>query len=125
MGRPINKRYLGAGTAETGDEQFNAIVKVGTNLVSTEGVILRQRSETTFIVNDAADGSGNRGLCQLVDKDVPEDDEMVIRGFVDATSEFVNIRKLHNRTVIDFDNNRYDWEIQDDSTVNTLVLFQI
>lgn len=125
MGRPINKRYLGAGTAAVDDGQFNAIVKVGTNAVSTEGVILRQRTETSFIVNDAADGSGNQGLCQLVDKDVPEDDEMVIRGFVDATGEFVNIRKLHNRTVLDYDNNRYDWEIQDDSTVNTLVLYQV
>jgi len=122
MGRPINKRYLGAGTGSVDDGQFTAVVKVGTNLVSTEGVILRQRAETEFLVNDAADGTGNQGVCRLVDKEVPGDDEMVIRGFVQDTSEFVNIRKLHNRTVIDYDNNRYDWEIQDDSSTNVLVL---
>lgn len=125
MGRPINKRYLGL-TADggdlTGEGRFTAIVKVGTNAVSETGIIISQRAETLFVVNDAADGSGNQGSCRLVDKDVPGDDEMVIKGYVAGTGDGVNIRKLHNRTVIDFDNNRYDWEIVDDSTSNILQL---
>jgi len=125
MGRPINSRYLGLGETSVETGQFVAVVKVGSNPVSNEGVIMRQRSETSFIVNDSSDGTGNRGLCRLVDKSVPEDDEMVIRGFVEDTSTFVNIRKLHNRTVIDYDNNRYDWEIQNDSSSDVLVLYKI
>lgn len=125
MGRPINKRYLGVdGGAYTG-EQFTAVVKVGSNPVSNEGIIISQRAERVFIVNDQSDGSGNRGSCTLVDKEVPEENEMLIRGYVDADEAWVNIRKLHNRTVIDFENNRYDWELQDDSTGSILVLYKI
>jgi len=128
MGRPINKRYLGK-TADggdlTGEGNFTAIVKVGTNTVSETGIIISQRAETLFVVNDAADGSGNQGSCRLVDKDVPADDEMVIKGYVSDSGDGVNIRKLQNRTVIDFDNNVYTWEIQDDSTANILVLTQV
>lgn len=125
MGRPINKRYLGSG--DTNDSAFPVIVKVGTNAVSETGFIISQRAETLFVVNDNAGDpdNGNQGSCRLVDKTTPADDEMVIQGFVTGSSEPVNIRKLHNRTVIDFDNNRYDWEIQDDSTANILVLTPI
>lgn len=129
MGRPINKRYLGVtedGDGDlTGEERLTAIVKVGTNSVSETGIILRQRAETRFKVDDAADGGGNEGVCELVDKAVPGDNEMVLKGYVNGEGDGVNIRKLHNRTMIDFDNNRYTWEIQDDSTANILVLTAI
>ena len=149
MGRPINKRYLGRLTtadddrfAPLNDTEFNitAIVKVGTEAVSESGILLSQRTETKFKVNDTLDGTavnvdgtkvdgtvgtGNVGFCVLVDKDVPADNEMVIKGYVSETGDGVNIRKLHNRTMIDFDNNRYTWEIQDDSTQTLLVLTAI
>jgi len=124
MGRPINKRYLGA-TDGTGDGNFTAIVFVEGQSLSETGIILSQRSETLFVVNDAQDGSGNTGSCRLVDKTFPAEGEMVIRGYIAGDGDPVNIRKLQNRTVIDFDNNRYDWEIQDDSTANILVLTQV
>jgi len=133
MGRPINKRYLGTlastdgGTMPNGDDEHNltAIVKVGTNSVSESGIVLRQRAETRFKVDDAANGGGNEGVCELVDKDVPGDNEMVLKGYVDGAGDGVNIRKLHNRTMIDFDNNRYTWEIQDDSSQTLLVITAI
>ena len=128
MGRPINSRFLGItsdGSDLTEEERLTAIVKVGTNSVSETGIILRQRAETRFKVDDAANGGGNEGICELVDKDVPGDNEMVLKGYVNSSGDGVNIRKLHNRTMIDFDNNRYTWEIQDDSTANLLVLTAI
>jgi hypothetical protein len=128
MGRPINSRYLGptavGGGDLTGEAKFSPTVKVGTNAVSETGIIVSQRSETVFVVNDAADGSGNQGSCELVNSGTPGDNEMVITGFVEGGSA-VYIRKLQNRTVIDFENNVYAWEIQDDSTANVLVLTQI
>jgi hypothetical protein len=108
--------------------------------VSETGILLSQRTETKFKVNDTADGtavnadgtqrdgtngSGNVGFCTLVDKDVPGDNEMVLKGYISGTGDGVNIRKLHNRTMIDFNNNRYTWEVQDDSTQTLLVLTAI
>ena len=37
----------------------------------------------------------------------------------------IAIRKLQNRTCFDFANNRYTWELQDDSTETLLVLTAI
>jgi len=128
MGRPINSRFLGVtndGSDLTGEERLTAIVKVGSNSVSETGIVLRQRAETRFKVDDAANGGGNEGVCELVDKAVPGDNEMVLKGYVSGSGDGVNIRKVHNRTMIDFDNNRYTWEIQDDSTANLLVLTAI
>jgi hypothetical protein len=120
MGRPINKRYLGSVVNGSLDGNFTAIVKVGANAVVEAGYIVSQRSETLFVVNDGV----NQGACRLVNKVIPGDNEMVIRG-ARLEGDDVNIRKLQNRTVIDFDNNVYTWEIQDDSTANILVLTQI
>jgi hypothetical protein len=132
MGRPLNKRYFGA--TEDGDGDLSSegtlsvIVKVGSNSVSELGVILSQRSETKFKVSDDAQGDiegANTGVCTLVDKDVPAADEMVLKGYVAGSGDGVNIRKVQNRTMIDFNNNRYTWAIQDDSTANILVLTAI
>lgn len=133
MGRPLNKRYFGitqdgdsSPVADlTNEGRLTAIVKVGANSVSETGIILSQRSETKFRVDDSADGEGNEGVCTLVDKDVPSDNEMVLKGYVAGSGDGVNIRKVQNRTMIDFNNNRYTWEIQDDSTANLLVLTAI
>lgn len=98
MGRPLNKRYFGPLAdandplnAPKNDTKFNvmAAVKVGTNTVGANGYILAQRSTTSFLVNDLANGTkrtiggtgtGNVGVCRLVDKATPADNEMVIVG---------------------------------------------
>ena len=128
MGRPLNKRYFGTVLDEVGaeaSENLTVIVKVTGESVSETGIILSQRSETKFKVNDANDGTGTDGICTLVDKDVPADGEMVLKGYVGGAGDGVNIRKVHNRTMIDFNDNRYTWEIQDDSTSNVLALTAI
>ena len=131
MGRPLNKRYFGK-TADDliGDDLSNEArltvsVKIAGESASALGVILSQRSETKFKVNDAADLSGEEGICTLVNKATGDlgDNEMSLQGFVSGNA--VYIRKVQNRTMIDFDNNRYTWEIQDDSTANILALTAI
>jgi len=132
MGRPINSRYLGAtenasGDIE-GDNNLTVSVKIGTNAATATGIILRQRSETRFKVDDSADGTGNQGVCELVNKTTPDlgEDEMSLQGVIDGTDgNRVFIRKVYNRTMIDFDNNRYTWEIQDDSSQTLLVITAI
>ena len=49
---------------------------------------------------------------------------MILQGFV-VGGGAVNIRKVMNRTMLDFDNNRYTWAIEDDSTSNILRLTAI
>ncbi len=141
MGRPINKRYFGPLAtandplnAPENDTKFNitANVKVGTNTVSENGYILAQRSTRKFLVNDTDDGTkrtqggagtGNVAVCTLVDK-APGSlaaNEMSIQGYIAGTGgNQVRIAKLYNRTCRDFDNNRYIWETDSDSTTATI-----
>jgi len=128
MGRPLNKRYFGAteGSAGTEGNNLTVMCKIGANTAVGNGVILSQRSETKFNCHDDPDGtSGNSGVCTLVDKAIGAlgDNEMILQGFVGGGT--VNIRKVQNRTMIDFDNNRYTWTVDDDSSANVLVLTAI
>ena len=138
MGRPLNPRYFGITKNSGGDisneERLNVMVKVGSNTAKTLGIILSQRSETKFKVSDGPDGddngggagSANEGVCTLVDKTFGNlgDDEMILQGFV-VGGGAVNIRKVMNRTMVDFNNNKYTWAIEDDSTSNILRLTAI
>ena len=143
MGRPINKRYFGPLAdandplnAPKNDTKFNitANVKVGTNTVSETGYILAQRSTSKFLVNDTKDGTkrtlsgtgtGNVGVCTLVDKpaNTLANNEMSIQANIAGSDgNQVRIAKLYNRTCRDFNNNRYTWETQDDSTATIFVI---
>ena len=133
----MNSRYFGK-TKDGGDlsneERLSVMVKVGSNAAKTLGIILSQKSETKFRVSDGPDGddngggagSANEGICTLVNKtfDNIGNDEMILQGYVVGKGA-VNIRKVQNRTMIDFANNRYTWEIEDDSTSNILRLTEI
>src|SRR6056300_754224 len=135
MGRPVNKRYFGLLADGT---NFTVNVQVGANAESEEGYIVRQRSESKFIVNDkktgtnknigdteAGNSQGNVGLVTLVDKAAGSLDanEMSLQGtLAGSDGNQVRIKKLYNRTCRDFNNNRYTWEIQDDSTESIMVL---
>jgi hypothetical protein len=129
MGRPLNKRHFGATEGSVGTEGNNLTVmcKIAANSTVANGVILSQRSSTKFNCHDDPDGtSGNTGVCTLVDKAIGSiaANEMVLQGFTTGGTG-VNIRKVQNRTMIDFSNNRYTWTVTDDSTANVLVLTAI
>jgi len=129
MGRPLNKRHFGAteGSAGTEGNNLTVMCKIAANTTVANGVILSQRSSTKFNCHDDPDGtSGNTGVCTLVDKAIGAiaANEMVLQGFTTGGNG-VNIRKVQNRTMIDFNNNRYTWTVTDDSTANVLVLTAI
>ncbi len=142
MGRPVNKKYFGPlANADTTDKPLNDVkfniavnCQVGSNSESVSGYIIRQRSATKFLVNDlkngtkktpSGSGTGNVGVCTLVNKADGSlaANEMSINGFLNGTT--VRISKLYNRTCRDFANNRYKWEVQDDSTATIIVLTAI
>lgn len=132
MGRPLNKRYFGPL-----DDGTNITIncQVGSNSESQTGYIIRQRSTNKFLVNDTKDGTkqstsgsgtGNVGVCTLVDKADGDlgANEMSIVGYVSSGSQ-VRIKKFYNRTCRDFNNVRYKWEVQNDSTASLIVLTAI
>lgn len=151
MGRPINKRYFGrladaddARFAPSNDTFYNITinVQVGSNSETETGYILRQKSPTRFLVNDLKNGTavttgglqvdgtagtGNVGICTLVDKASGSlaANEMSINGYLSTGGGAVRIKKFYNRTCRDFNNNRYKWAIQDDSTATLLILTAI
>lgn len=146
MGRPLNKRWFGwlddpddSTFAPRNDTFYNITinVQVGANAESDTGLILRQKSSRKFLVNDSkigtkntlnGTGTGNVGICTLVDKAAGSlaANEMSINGTLAGTGgDQVRIKKLYNRTCRDFNNNRYTWEVQEDSTVTILVLTAI
>jgi len=146
MGRPLNKKWFGR-LADADDDRFKPLndtfyniavnVQVAANAESEEGYILRQRSTNSFLVNDtktgtkvtpSGSGTGNVGICTLVDKasGALDANEMSIQGTVDdGTGTQVRIKKLYNRTCRDFNNNRYTWVIEDDSTETVMRLTAI
>ena len=124
MGRPINKRYFGALADGT---NFTVNCQVGANAETDEGVILSQRSVNKFNVDDDKTLGGNTGVCTLVDKAAGAlgANEMSIQGTISGGGNQLRIAKLYNRTCRDFNNNRYTWEIQDDSTASIMVITAI
>jgi hypothetical protein len=86
MGRPLNKRWFGwlddpdDSTLKPLNDTFYNItinVQVASNPETESGLILRQRTVNKFLVNDtktgtkktpAGSGTGNVGICTLVDK---------------------------------------------------------
>lgn len=145
MGRPINKRFFGrlavaddAADLPLNDTQYNINIncQVGSNAESALGYIIRQRSSSKFLVNDAKDGTkrstagsgtGNVGVCTLVNKadGALDADEMSIMGFLNTTGTGIRIKKLYNRTARDFSNNKYTWTVSDDSTSTSIILTAI
>ena len=146
MGRPLNKKWFGF-LADADDARFKPLndtfynisinVQVAANAESEEGYILRQRSSKKFLVNDvktgtkktpSGSGTGNVGVCTLVDKasGALGANEMSIQGTLDdGTGTQVRIKKLYNRTCRDFANNRYTWTVENDSTETVLRLTAI
>ena len=134
MGRPVNKRNFGLLDDGT---NFTINCQVASNSESESGYILRQRSVNKFLVNDlktgtkttvSGTGTGNIGICTLVDKVAGGlgANEMSIQGTLDdGTGNQVRIKKLYNRTCRDFNNNRYTYVIQNDSTASIMVLTAI
>lgn len=117
MGRPVNKRYFGD---PVGGTQIRVECNTGNGAVDT-GYIISQRGTNKYKVTD-----GTTVLdCRLVDKATAAlvEGEMVAFGTVNGSR--VTLAKIFNRTCVDFNSNRYTWEIQDDSTETVMVLTAI
>lgn len=118
MGRPINKRNFGA-TGVDATPTVPIRFHDGSNLI--EGFILSQRGTNKF--NCSNDGGTITRVCRLTsDGSAPNADlECQLIGIASGGGA-VAVKKLFNRTAVDYDNNRYSWEAEDDSTESLLRL---
>ena len=134
MGRPINKRFFGA---LTGSNNNNIPVEAafidGEATISTpaaEIFIVKQKSSRRFLVESA--DTGSQAVCRLVDKAGAGDDstafgltegEMVIVGYYQGVGK--TIQKMTNKLAVDFNDQRYKWTVEDDSTTTQLQLTEL
>lgn len=119
MGRPINKRYFGA----TGDNTQPTIpVRYHNGTSSVEGYIVNQKGTNKFTVTT---NGTNTFVCRLVNEIAPNAaGEMSLVGLTDG-GDAVILKKMFNRTAVDWSSNRYKWEVQDDSTQSLIRLTAI
>jgi hypothetical protein len=119
MGRPINKRYFGA----TGDNTQPTIpVRYHNGSSSVEGYIVNQKGTNKFTVTT---NGTDTYVCRLVNELAPNAaEEMSLVGLTDGGNNVI-LKKMFNRTAVDYDNNRYTWEVEDDSTESLLRLTAI
>ena len=120
MGRPVNSKHFG----ETGGASPNIPIRFhdGSNLI--EGYIVTQRGTNKF--NCSNDAGTITRICRLTsDGSAPNADlECQLIG-IGSGSTPIAIKKLFNRTAVDYNNNRYTWETEDDSTESLLRLTAI
>jgi len=119
MGRPINKRYFGA----TGDNTQPTIpVRYHNSSASVEGYIVSQRGTNKFTVT--TDGNTTY-VCRLVNEIAPNAaGEMSLVG-IGVGGDPIILKKMFNRTAVDWNGNRYTWTVEDDSTESLLRLTAI
>jgi hypothetical protein len=126
MGRPINKRWFGAtGTGSgTGLSTGNTLpIRANIGSGEFEGYILKQRATRKFKVSN--DNGTQTGTVLLVNKltGLLEGEGSLV-GIVIGTGPLA-IRKLTRHIAVDFNNNRYSWTLQDDSTETLIILTAI
>lgn len=118
MGRPINKRYFGA----TGGASPNIPVRYHNGTSSVEGYIVNQKGTNKFTVTT---NGTNTFVCRLVNEIAPNAAaEMSLVGLTSGSNAVI-LKKMFNRTAVDWSGNRYTWELEDDSTQSLLRLTAI
>lgn len=120
MGRPVNKRNFGD-PADGTNITVRAYVGGG---IDEQAYIVDQRGTNKFTVSN--NGATATAIVRLVNKATASiaAGEMVLEGF-DTTGGRKTIKKIFNRTAVDWDNNRYTWALEDDSTDTVLRLTAI
>jgi len=115
MGRPVNKRNFGD-PADGTNITVRAYVDGG---IDAQAYIVNQKGTNKFTVSNNA-GSAT-AVCRLADVATAAiaSGQMVLEA-MNADGERVTIKKLFNRTATDFNNNRYTWALEDDSTDTVL-----
>lgn len=116
MGRPLKRDKNGIlvfgtyGTNTPGDSDAGIRCEAyigGSN--QTDVYIVRQRGVRTYLVHDTS--AGTEVIARLVAGTPAAAGEMRLTGYVDGADTPVYLRKLTKKSAIDFNNNKYRWEL--------------
>ena len=120
MGRPVNKRNFGD-PADSTNITVRAYVGGG---IDEQAYIVDQRGTNKFTVSNNA--GTVTAVVRLVNKATASiaSGEMVLEAY-NTDGERVTVKKLFNRTAVDFNSNRYTWALEDDSTDTVMRLTAI
>ena len=128
MGRPLNKKYFGtpAGT-ELGITLTAFIPAAGTlGYISGTGgssavssTIISQKGSRKYVVSNAQ----GEGKVTLANNPVPLQGEAYLVGYDGMTA--VALKKLTARLAVDWNNVRYSWYLENDSTTDIIRLTAI
>lgn len=131
MGRPLNKRFFGdpatadqraAGTETQENIRVEAFVGGSGDQFA---YIVNQKGSNKFTVSNNA---GNQtAICRLTNKSFGTlvAGEMVLFGAVTGGAGRVPLKKITARRATDYNNNRYTWTVEDDSTESIIRLTAI
>lgn len=129
MGRPLAKDVLG--TSAIGDFTGAATgtrVEIYDTALRTDGVIIKQRGAKTFKCTRVGDIADPATFAKYVLKNGAPSavGEMRLFGYVGTNSgNEINIAKITKRVATDFDANRYNWVLENDSSNDYIVLTPI
>jgi hypothetical protein len=123
MGRPLKRDVNGVlvfGTY-TGDAGIRCEAYFGSSN-QTDVYIVRQRGVRTYIVKDTS--AGTELTARLVAATPAAEGEMRLTGYIDGADTAIYLRKLTKKTAIDYNNNKYRWELTNyqDSTADQIKL---
>ena len=116
MGRPLKRDKNGIlvfgtyGTNTPGDSNAGIICEAyigGSN--QPDVYIVRQRGVRTYLVHDTS--ANTEVVARLVAGTPAAAGEMRITGYIDGADTPIYLRKLTKKSAIDFNNNKYRWEL--------------
>ena len=117
MGRPVNKKYFGD-PADGTNITVRAYVGGG---IDQAAYILNQKGTNKFTVSN--NGATATAICRLANVATASiaAGQMVLEA-MNAAGERVALKRIFNRTAVDFAGNRYTWALEDDSTETVIRL---
>ena len=120
MGRPVNKKYFGDPADGT---NLTVRAYVGGS-IDQAAYIVNQKGTNKFTVsNNAGNATAVCRLANVATASIAAG-EMVLEA-MNADGERVVLKKLFNRTAVDWAANRYTWALEDDSTDTVIRLTAI
>jgi len=129
MGRPLRKDVLGVDAINTYVDAATGVrIELHDGSLRTDGVILKQRGARTFQacrVGDLADSTKFLPYT-LVSGTPASNGEMSLFGWNPTNGgERVNLAKITKRVATDWNDNRYTWALENDSSNDYIVLTPI
>lgn len=129
MGRPLRKDVLGVDAIGSyAGTNTGVRVEIYDTALRTDGVILKQRGAKTFQCTRVGDIATPATYAHYVLQNSAPNaaGEMRLWGYLDSNSGTeINIAKITKRVAKDFDGNKYNWRLENDSSNDYIVLTAI